>query len=142
MIDERQCWYCGGEAALWCDHMIGRTYEPEQIPILLPEDDRIRGVLNNPGMTGAELGRLHMDLRTLQPIATCDAAACLCCAERHGWQRVGHMCGDGGCETLDNCHAHAGRGIGTSLYVPRGAAEVARAEVRAQCRRMQFVIVS
>lgn len=157
-VEDPHCWYCGGEAVLWCDYMIGREYVPEQIPLRIDETDWC-STLSGPKMTSAQVGRLEMDMRTMQPIATCDAAACASCAERHGWRRVGHVCGEGGCDTLDNCHVHArglgptykpipspmagqrifwpteGPGLGTSLYVPRGFAEESRREVRTLCRR-------
>jgi hypothetical protein len=144
VTDDPRCWYCGAEAVLWCDHMVGREYAHEQLQLRIDQTDW-SATLSGPFMTDRDLGRMHMDLRTLQPIATCDAAACASCAARHGWERLGHICGPtcakGGCATLENCHVHRGQGLGTSLYVARGAAEETRREVRALCRRAAMGVV-
>jgi len=136
-----RCWYCKRrKAVLWCDFMLGGAEgPPEQIPLQVDLDwdimDRPRGA---PG----DYGRLLLDLRIPDNLETCDAAACLSCAQQHGWIRVGHICVGKDSETIDHCHVHAtARGLGKPEWSGRDAVAAARADVRAACARKPFAVV-
>ena len=121
MPDEKQCWYCGRPAVVWCDFRLGATLGP-------PEQRQL--AIGEP-------------LPPPPPVVeTCDAAACAGC-QRRGWKQAARLilCVRGrkrrGChiETIDRCHVHAQAGEGSSEWIGAAGVALARAEVRAACRR-------
>lgn len=112
--------------------------DPEQLPL---QADLLSWptIATRPAMTPDDWAQLHRDLFDSQmPIATCDAAACLACAQRHGWRRVGHICARpvSKSSTIDHCHVHAGRGgLGETTWVGGPAIELLRRDVRVACVR-------
>lgn len=140
------CWYCRrARAVLWCDYMLGAMLEgPEQLPL---QADLLTWptIANRPAMTPDDWAQLHHDLlNSRMPIATCDAAACVACAQRHGWRRVGHICARpiSKSSTIDHCHAHAGAGnLGETAWVGGPAIELLRRDVRVACVRASMHLV-
>jgi hypothetical protein len=128
MADDERCWYClSRKAELWCDYMLGSTFapaEPQQLALeLTPWDGR---------------KNLQTELPAVEHVATCDAAACLSCARRHGWIRKGHVCARPASRssTIDHCHVHArSSGLGSAAWMGLPAIEVLRRDVRAACVR-------
>lgn len=154
-----KCWYCRERRpVLWCDFMLGSVLvqpEPEPAPeikLSAPPTPVQAGLFDLPApaeiiaapvpkhaaAARAESAKLDAVKTGAATIATCDAAACGPCAKKHGWRRVGHICGRPKVsQTIDHCHVHVATdaGLGSSAWIGVGGIELARREVRVACAR-------